>query len=99
LIAARDKLKPHLSSVVTYKYQEDGAKTPDDAGDFARPAARYYSKIYNSIRSLSRVLKPSGHAIIVVQDSYYKDVHNNVNQTFIEMASHFGWTLDGRNEF
>jgi hypothetical protein len=48
---------------------------------------QYFQAIHESISEIYRCLKRTGVAIIVVQDSYYKDLHNNLPQIFTEMAT------------
>jgi hypothetical protein len=47
---------------------------------------QYFQAIHESISEIHRCLKRGGAAIIVVQDSYYKELHNNLPQIFIEMS-------------
>src|SRR5687767_4399908 len=37
----------------------------------------YFDKIFRSIRNLAKALRAGGTAFLVVQDSYYKEVHND----------------------
>ncbi len=60
---------------------------------------QYFAGIYQSIGEISRVLKTGGRCILVVQDSYYKDIHNNLPQVFVEMAAVHGLTLQRRIDF
>lgn len=60
---------------------------------------QYFDGAFKSLAEVSRVLRPGAGAAFVVQDSYYKEVHNNLPQTFIEMASHYGMTLSCRKDF
>ena len=39
---------------------------------------------------IGRVLAPSGRLCMVVQDSYYKELHNDLPIIITEMASHSG---------
>lgn len=55
--------------------------------------AQYFDAIYRSIAELHRILLSDGRCILVVQDSYYKDIHNNLPQIFTEMASAHGLQL------
>ena len=48
---------------------------------------------------IDRVLKRSGQCVLVVQDSFYKDVPNDVPRIFEEMARHLGWHLNERIDF
>jgi SAM-dependent methyltransferase len=60
---------------------------------------QYFRSIGNSISEISRVLKPCGKCVLVVQDSYYKDLHNDLPSIFTEMAELRGLQLRERNDF
>ncbi len=47
---------------------------------------QYFDSIFNSLSQISRVLKKGGVGVFVVQDSYYKDVYNDLSQVYTEMA-------------
>lgn len=47
----------------------------------------YFNDLASSVSEIGRVLVPGGRACIVVQDSYYKDLHNDLPKIFNEMAS------------
>lgn len=59
----------------------------------------YFSSLANSISEINRVLKPNRSAILVVQDSYYKDIHNDVPQIVVEMGKLNGLSLQVRRDF
>ena len=61
--------------------------------------AQYFDGISNSVSELGRTLKRGGVCILVVQDSFYKDVHNNLPQVFIEMGKASGLRLERRADF
>lgn len=48
---------------------------------------QYFDDIYLSLKEISRVSKPEAYLGIVVQDSFYKDLHNNLPIYFEEMLS------------
>ncbi|MGG4043676.1 DNA methyltransferase [Paenibacillus favisporus] len=54
---------------------------------------QYFNSIFISMSELNRVLKKNGTIVIVVQDSYYKDVHLDLPQVYIEMGEKLGWKL------
>ncbi len=54
---------------------------------------QYFGSIFSSMIEAARVLKPSATAVIVVQDSHYKDIHNNLPVIFSEMANEMGLIL------
>jgi SAM-dependent methyltransferase len=60
---------------------------------------QYFHGIHDSIKEISRVLKSKGTCVLVVQDSYYKNVHNDLPQVLIEMADTKGLILTARSDF
>jgi len=60
---------------------------------------QYFRSISTSISEVDRVLKPGGKCVLVVQDSYYKDLHNNLPVIFGEMASSRGLDLQHKWDF
>lgn len=60
---------------------------------------QYFQAIHESISEIYRCLKKTGVAFIVVQDSYYKELHNDLPQIFIEMASTNRLKLKRRADF
>jgi len=61
--------------------------------------ADYFDKMSRSIKNLSTALRPSGTAILIVQDSFYKDLHNNLPAMLVEMAEHHQLTFRRRADF
>jgi DNA modification methylase len=59
----------------------------------------YFAKMEASLRGVARVLKSDGVAVMVVQDSYYKDVHNDLPLILSEMAWAVGLKLERRENF
>lgn len=60
---------------------------------------QYFHSLYLSIGEISRVLKRKGACVMVVQDSYYKDIHNDVPKIVSEMADDYGLSLRRRADF
>lgn len=54
---------------------------------------QYFSSTFESLEELNRILKSKGLVVIVVQDSYYKEVHLDLAQIYLEMALNIGWVL------
>jgi tRNA G10 N-methylase Trm11 len=52
---------------------------------------QYFRDAEQSLREIGRVLKKSGHAAIVVQSSYYKDIELPLGQIYVEMAKQLGF--------
>jgi DNA modification methylase len=59
----------------------------------------YFDKMSRSIPRLSNALKENATAVLIVQDSYYKDVHNDLPQIISEMAKNRGLKLTRRENF
>jgi DNA modification methylase len=60
---------------------------------------QYFGSLHQSVQELSRVLKVGGLCILVVQDSHYKEVHNDVPTITTEMAEQFRLVLRRREDF
>jgi hypothetical protein len=60
---------------------------------------RYFDGVFRSLGEISRVLIRGGTCTLVVQDSHYKDVHNDLSQIFIEMARANNLNLGRRVDF
>ena len=60
---------------------------------------QYFNSIYESLKEINRTLKKGGIAIFVVQDSYYKDIHINLSNIFIEMGFMFSWHFENKVNF
>ena len=59
----------------------------------------YFDKMSRSLKSISDGLRPEGIAVLVVQDSYYKEVWNPLPDILSEMASAFGLSETRREDF
>lgn len=60
---------------------------------------QYFHSIFLSLKEIDRVMKNEGKCIIVIQNSYYKDIFIDLKQIFIEMIKYLGWRLVGTYEF
>lgn len=80
-----DKVKSHSSvSSSTYYYKNH---------------LQYFKDLYKSIEEISRILKVGGVFVPVVQNSYYKEVENNLAQIVIEMCEYYGLALVKHKKF
>lgn len=59
----------------------------------------YFSKLNAALLRVSNSIKPGGGMAVVVQDSYYKDIHNDVATVIVEMAAPSGLHLVRRECF
>lgn len=69
--------------------KDHGSKA--SAGYYLKSHVRYFSDLSKSIGELKRVIAPGGQVVLVIQDSYYKEIHNDLPQIAIEMAKKFGF--------
>lgn len=69
------------------------------AGYYLKTHLDYFNKMGGSLTGISKSLKPGGAAIFVVQDSYYKDVHNDLPAVIVEMAQTRGLVLRRKDDF
>lgn len=60
---------------------------------------QYFNSIFKSVSEIARTLAPQGGCIMVVQDSYYKDIHNNLSKIMIEMGDACGLNFKRREDF
>jgi hypothetical protein len=60
---------------------------------------QYFHSVFSSLSELSRTLVVGGTCAIVVQDSYYKEIHNDLPQVFVEMGQANAMRLGHRVDF
>lgn len=68
-------------------------------GYYFKNHLQYFASLSRSLSEISRVLKPGKLCFLVAQDSYYKEVHNDVPTITSEMASAFGLEIVRREDF
>jgi hypothetical protein len=66
---------------------------------YYRYHVQYFDAIYRSLLEIDRVLAELGKCVIVVQDSYYKEIHNDLPTIFCEMADSLDWVPLDRLDF
>lgn len=69
------------------------------SGYYYKTHLDYFAKMQASLTNLSDVLKDGGKAILVVQDSYYKDVHNDLATIVTEMGRGADLKIERRVDF
>ena len=74
---------------------------PSKASDgyYYRTHVDYFDKISQSITNIVSGLKPSRRAVLVVQDSYYKEIHNDLPSIIADIAEERGLSLRRREDF
>lgn len=80
-----DRLKSHSSKA--------------SSGYYFKTHLDYFDKMSRSIQNISHCLKRGSGAVLVVQDSHYKEIHNNLPLIVTEMAERTGLVLVRREDF
>jgi tRNA G10 N-methylase Trm11 len=60
---------------------------------------QYFAGMADSLKECNRVLKKGGRCVLVVQDSYYKDIHNNLARIVTQMAESRGFRQNKQVDF
>lgn len=60
---------------------------------------QYFTTLARSLNEISRVTVPGGHAILVVQDSYYKEIHIDLASVIRSQLLEWGWEPKGSVAF
>jgi SAM-dependent methyltransferase len=66
---------------------------------YLRNLRQYFGSLHLSLKEIDRVLKADGHAVLVVQDSYYKDIHNDLPLIVEEIGTLLGWSKFARWDY
>jgi hypothetical protein len=69
------------------------------AGYYYKTHVDYFDKMARSISLFSSSLRTGGTAAMIVQDSYYKDIHNDVPSILAQMATSRGLILLKKSDF
>lgn len=60
---------------------------------------QYFGDMKVSLNEIARVLRDDGRCVLVVQDSYYKELHADLAQYICDLALHAGLSLCDRHDF
>ena len=60
-------------------------------GYYTKYFRQYYAGMWSSLGELRRVMRDGAPAVLVVQDNYYKDLHNDTAKILSEMAIALGF--------
>ncbi|HVB55080.1 MAG TPA: DNA methyltransferase [Candidatus Acidoferrales bacterium] len=69
------------------------------SGYYYKTHLDYFDKMSRSLAHCAKALRTGGAAIIVIQDSYYKDIHNDLPTIISEMALAHSLKLKRREDF
>lgn len=87
---------PMATSFLT-KVAEHGSKASQSY--YLKYFQQYYTGMWTALGELRRVTRPSGPVVLVVQDNYYKDLHNDTPGILMEMAQQRGFNESNRYDF
>lgn len=84
-----------------HNFLEALRKHPSKAssGYYYKTHLDYFDKMSRSLRNLVHGLKPGGAAVLVVQDSFYKEIHNDLPSIVTEMCEAHGLRKRRREDF
>lgn len=74
-------------------------KTKASKSYYYKTYTQYFTSIYQSLQEIGRILKKDGSCVLVVQDSYYKDIHVNLPAIIEEMGKTLTWRLTLKKDF
>lgn len=69
------------------------------AAYYLRYLSNYFAALSSSLAEIARVLRPHSRAVLVLQDSFYKELHIDLQQVAIEMLASSGVSIDDRIDF
>lgn len=68
-------------------------------GYYTKYFRQYYAAMDASLKELRRVMAPDAPLVMVVQDGYYKNVHNDVPGIIADIARAHDFSLEARQDF
>lgn len=77
--------------------RDHGSKA--SSGYYYKNHLDYFDKMDRSLEKISSALKPNGRAILVVQDSFYKELHNDLPTFIPDIGEAHGLRLGRREDF
>jgi hypothetical protein len=76
-----------------------GHASKASGGYYTKYFRQYYAGMWASLGEMRRVMIDGAPAILVVQDNYYKDLHNDTAKILSEMAATRGFSSVKRHDF
>lgn len=76
-----------------------GHTSKNSRGYYTNYFRQYYAGMWNSLAELRRVMRDGAAAVLVVQDNYYKDLHNDTTKILSEMGIALGFGSADRYDF
>ena len=89
-----------MSDIVVSALERIRTHTSKASGSYYfRTYRDYFEGVNESMRELSRVLRKGGLASIVVQDSFYKEIHIDLAEIYQDIGANYGLCLRSRHDF
>jgi DNA modification methylase len=87
------------ATVATLLARIEGHSSHASGTYYRKYFTQYFDSLWRSFYELRRVLRPNGRAIVVVQDSYYKEFRIDLATIVREMALSLGWLRVEQTDF
>ena len=84
---------------LTFLDRVAGHRSKASATYYLKSHLQYFDGMFRSLGEISRVLVDKGACALVVQDSHYKDAHNNLPRIFVEMGDAHNLRLGRQADF
>jgi hypothetical protein len=95
-IEVRDHWGPTCLSLIS---DITSHRSKASAGYYRKTHIDYFDKIDRSVARISLAMKAGSGAVMVVQDSYYKEIHNDLPTIFTEIAACHSLIIKHREDF
>ncbi|MEW1927484.1 DNA methyltransferase [Streptomyces sp. NPDC088360] len=101
LIRKSSDLSPRvLSNLANSLVKEISSHSSKASGGYyLKQAVQYFNDLTIGLDEVTRVAKPGASMTLVVQDSYYKDIHVRLADICVEEAVKRGWKVAGGESF
>ena len=60
---------------------------------------QYFDALHSSLSEVRRILRPEAQCVLVVQDSHYKEIHNDLPTYIKQMAARLGLSLKDQYDY
>lgn len=74
-------------------------ESKDSATYYYKNHLQYFLSMRDSLKEIGRALRKEGKCLIVVQDSYYKNIHNDLARSIVEIAEGVGLSVRSQRSF
>jgi hypothetical protein len=99
IASSEDEVPPECDRAADLIAEISTHDSKASSGYYRRFFSRYFDGMHRSLSEIRRVVKDGSPAVLVVQDSYYKEVHVDLAGIIEDMAGTVGWTSLARHDF